>query len=88
MGLTTHLQNVQIEEIKKASESWAEYRGPHRGRKTADAAADCFNRVAKKWFRFHGLLANSVPATPYDDFVRDFVERLASTQGLSIATVR
>jgi integrase/recombinase XerD len=88
MGLTTHLESVQIDEIKRASESWAKYRGPHRGRMSGVAAADCFNRVAKKWFRFHGLLANSVPATPYDDFVRDFVERLASTKGLSIATVR
>ena len=53
----TSLRNVELEEIKKAGERWANYRGPHRRRKAGRAAAFCFTNVAKSWLHFHGRLA-------------------------------
>jgi integrase/recombinase XerD len=84
----TSLRNVRLEEIKKAGESWAEYRGPHRGRKSGKAAAACFTGIAKKWLRFHGRLMTPLPAQPFGDLIRDFVGHMRSTQGLSGATIR
>ncbi len=43
----TSLRNVELEEIKKAGECWANYRGPHRRRRAGKAAAFCFTNVAK-----------------------------------------
>jgi integrase/recombinase XerD len=84
----TTLRSVRLEEIKKAGESWANYRGPHRGRKSGEAAAVCFTGIAKKWLRFHGRLMTPIPAQPFSDLIRDFVEYMRSTQGLSSATIR
>ena len=61
MELTT-LRKVDLEEIKKAGECWANYRGPHRRRRAGRTAAFCFTNVAKNWFRFHGQLA--IPPAP------------------------
>jgi integrase/recombinase XerD len=50
----TSLRNVELGEIKKAGECWANYRGPHRRRRAGKAAAFCFTNVAKNWLHFHG----------------------------------
>jgi integrase/recombinase XerD len=88
MELTT-LRSVEVEEIKKAGESWANYRGPHRRRRAGKTAAFCFTNVAKNWFRFHRRLAVP-PASPgpFDEFLNDFVEFMRSAQGLSPETIR
>jgi len=80
---------VEVEEIKRAGECWANYRGPHRRRKAGRAAAFCFTNVAKKWFRFHGrLTVTPVPAHPFTELIKDFIECMRSTQGLSPDTIR
>jgi integrase/recombinase XerD len=85
----TRLRSVEVEEIKKAGECWANYRGPHRRRKPGRAAAFCFTYVAKKWFRFHGRLTiPRAPPHPFSEHIRDFIECMRSTQGLSPDTVR
>jgi hypothetical protein len=85
----TSLRSVEVEEIKKAGECWANYRGPHRRRKAGRAAAFCFTSVAKKWFRFQGrLTVPPVPSHPFSELVRDFIECMRSTQGLSPDTIR
>src|SRR6266700_39156 len=65
MGLTS-LRNVELEEIKKAGECWANCRGRHRRRRAGKAAAFCFTNVAKNWLHFHGCLA--VPPAPQRRF--------------------
>jgi len=85
----TSLRSVGVEEIKKAGECWANYRGPHRGRKAGGSAAFCFTNVAKKWLRFHGrLTVPPVPAHPFSELIRDFIECMRSTQGLSPDTIQ
>src|SRR6267378_3078280 len=85
----TSLRSVGVEEIKKAGECWANYRGPHRRRKAGRAAAFCFTNVAKKWFRFHGrLTVPPVPTHPFSELIKDFIECRRSTQGLSQDTIR
>ena len=67
----TSLRTVSLEEIKKAGECWANYRGPYRKRKTGKAAAFCFTNVAKKWFRFHDRLAVApAPVHPFNKLTR------------------
>jgi integrase/recombinase XerD len=85
----TNLRSVEVEEIQKAGECWANYQGPHRRRKAGKAAAYCFTGVAKKWLRFHGrLTVTSAAANPFAEFVSDFIESLRSTQGLSPETIK
>jgi site-specific recombinase XerD len=85
----TSLRSVGVEEIKKAGECWANYRGPHRRRKAGRTAAFCFTGVAKNWLRFHGrLMVTPAPAHPFGEHIRDFVESMRSTQGLSPDTIR
>jgi integrase/recombinase XerD len=85
----TSLRSVELDEIKKAAESWANYRGPHRRRKAGQAALFSFTNVAKNWFRFHHRLAMP-PASPgpFDEFLKDFVEFMRSAQGLSAETIK
>src|SRR6266850_4693235 len=67
----TSLRSVEVEEIKKAGECWANCQGPHRRRKAGRAAAFCFTYVAKKWFRFHGrLTVTPVPAHPFSELIQ------------------
>jgi integrase/recombinase XerD len=74
----TNLRSVEVEEIKKAGECWANYRGPHRRRKAGKAAACCFTGVAKKWLRFHDrLTVTPALAHPFGEFVSDFIESRA-----------
>lgn len=88
LELTT-LRSVEVAEIKEAGECWANYRGPHRRRKAGRAAAFCFTNVAKKWFRFHGrLTVPPAPTHPFSEHIRDFIECMRSTQGLSPDTIR
>lgn len=85
----TSLRSVELEEIKRAAECWANYRGPHRRRRTGKAAAFCFTNVAKNWFRFHGCLTvPPAPPQPFHELIRDFVESMRSAQGLSPETIR
>jgi len=85
----TSLRSVKLEEIERAGKCWASYRGPHRRRKAGRAAAFCFTSVAKKWLRFHGqLTVPPTPAHPFSEFIRDFIECMRSTQGLSPDTIR
>jgi integrase/recombinase XerD len=84
----TSLRTVDIDEIKKAGECWAAYRGPLRRRKAGKAAAYCFSGVAKNWLRFHGRLAVTPPPHALSKFVSDFTEYMQSTQGLSLETIR
>src|ERR1700738_2067681 len=85
----TSLRDVGSDEIGKAAECWASYRGPDRRRKAGKTAASCFSGVAKKWFRFHGRLTSSrVSENPGSELVRDFTEYMRSTQGLSPDTIR
>jgi integrase/recombinase XerD len=87
MKLTT-FQTVEIDEIKKAADRWAAYEGPARRRGTGSSAAYCFTNIAKNWFRFHGRLAiPPVPKNWFGELIRDFVESMHSTQGLSPATI-
>jgi integrase/recombinase XerD len=84
----TSLRDVELEEIKKAAECWANYRGPHRRRKAGKAAAFCFTNVAKNWLRFHGRLAvPPAPPQPFQELIRDFVACMRS-QGLSPDTIK
>jgi integrase/recombinase XerD len=88
MGLTS-LREVEVREIEKAGDVWANYRGPHRRMRAGRAAAFCFTNVAKKWFRFHGRLTIlRAPAHPFSEHIRDFIEFMRSTQGLSPDTIR
>ncbi len=85
----TNLRNVEVEEIKKAGECWANYQGPHRRRKAGKTAAYCFTGVARNWLRFHGRLTVPIaPAHPFGEFVSDFIESMRSTQGLSPYTIQ
>jgi hypothetical protein len=78
----SNLRDVEGDEIGKAAECWANYRGPHRRRKAGKSAAACFSRVAKNWFRFHGRLASSrVSENPCCELVRDFTEYFAVDAG-------
>jgi integrase/recombinase XerD len=85
----TSLRNVEVEEIKKAGECWANYQGPLRRRKAGRTAAFCFTNVAKNWLRFHGrLTVLAAPVHPFDERITDFIECMQSTQGLSPDTIR
>jgi site-specific recombinase XerD len=87
MELTT-FQTVEIDEIKKAADRWAAYKGPERSRGTGRSAAYCFTNIAKNWFRFHGRLAlPPVPTNWFDERIKNFVESMRTTQGLSTATI-
>lgn len=86
MGLTT-FRTVGLDEIKKAGQAWAAYRGPdRRGRPGNSPGALPF--VAKNWFRFHGrLVVPAVQVHPYDSEIGQFTEFLRSNQNLSPLTV-
>jgi integrase/recombinase XerD len=86
MGLTT-FRTVGLHDIENVGKVWDAYRGPDRRRKPGKPAC-ALTFVAKNWFRFHGRLA--VPATPIRAFhkeIRDFIEFMRSTHGLSPFTV-
>jgi len=87
MGLTT-FRTVELDEITRAGESWAAYRGPDRRRRSGKSSSFMLTYVAKNWFRFHGRLAiPSASVHPFDKEIRDFTEFLRSTHGLSPVTV-
>jgi hypothetical protein len=88
MGLTT-FRTVEPDEIAKAGESWAAYRGPDRRRGSGKSSSFMLTYVKKNWFRFHGRLAiPSASVHPFDKEIRDFTEFLRSTHGLSLVTVQ
>jgi len=85
----TSLRSVQVEEIEKAAECWANYRGPHRKRRAGRTAAFCFRNVAKNWLRFHGrLMVPPTPVHPFSELISDFVQYMRSSQGLSPDSIR
>jgi len=86
LGLT-RLRAVGLDEIEKAGQAWAVYRGPDRRGKPGNSPG-WLPIVAKNWLRFHGQLAiPPTPLHPYDKELTDFSEFLRSTNGLSPATV-
>jgi integrase/recombinase XerD len=83
----TVFRTVGLEEIDKAGQAWAAYRGPDRRGKPGTLPGD-LPFVAKNWFRFHGRLAvPSLPVHPYDTQIRQFAEFLGLNQNLSPFTV-
>jgi integrase/recombinase XerD len=86
LRLTT-LRMVELEEIDRAALAWAAYRGPDR-RGTASGTTVRFSRVAKKWLRFHGQLAEpTAPVHPYEREITNFTESLRSIGAVSSATI-
>jgi integrase/recombinase XerD len=85
----TSLRGVEFEEIKKAAECWANYRGPHRRKQAGKASAYCFSYVAKKWLRFHGrlIVARAAP-NPFSELISEFEEHMRTIRGLSPDTIR
>jgi integrase/recombinase XerD len=87
MELTT-LETVETDEIKKAANRWAVDPGAERRRAPGKSAAYSFSNTAENWFRFHGRLAVApVAVVWFDELIRDFVESMRTTQGLSTATI-
>jgi hypothetical protein len=86
MGLTT-FRTVRLDEIENVAKVWDAYRGPDRRRKSGKPAC-ALTFVAKNWFRFHGRLAVApTPVHPFDKEIRDFIDFMRSTHGLSLFTV-
>jgi site-specific recombinase XerD len=86
LGLTK-LRMVELQEIERASQAWAAYRGPDRRGKVGETTAR-FPRVAKSWLRFHDRLAvPTVPVHPYEKELVDFREFLRLTNGASPKTI-
>lgn len=84
----TALRTVGLEEIERAAQAWAAYRGPdRRGVKTCNTTV-LFSRVAKNWLRFHDRLVEpAAPVHPYETEIADFTDSLRSTGTLSSATI-
>lgn len=86
MGLT-RLRMVELEEIERASQTWAAYRGPDRRGKVGETTMR-FPRVAKSWLRFHGRLAEpTAPVHPYETEITAFREFLRRTNGAAPGTI-
>jgi integrase/recombinase XerD len=84
----TALRTVELEEIERAAQAWAVYRGPdRRGIRTCNTTV-LFSRVAKNWLRFHGRLAEPpAPVHPYETEIADFIDFLRSIGEVSSATI-
>ncbi len=82
------LRTVELEEIERAAQAWASYRGPdRRGIKSCNTTV-LFSRVAKSWLRFHDRLAEpAAPVHPYETEIADFTDFLRSTSAVSSATI-
>jgi len=83
----TKLRMVEMEEIERATQAWAAYRGPDRRGKMGDTTVR-FPRVAKGWLLFHGRLAiPTAPLHPYETEITAFREFLRRTNGAAPGTI-
>lgn len=82
------LRVVGLEEIEKAANIWAEYRGPFRDtRHLHYGSPKMFMKVARNWLRFHGKLGLPLES-PFLEQIRLYSHSLEVHQGLASATVR
>jgi len=82
------LRVVHEEEIEKAAEFWAEYRGPFRDPGHSQYGSPrSFIKYVCAWFRFNGKLALS-PDPPFHEQTHAFSNALRSTYGLAAVTAR
>lgn len=84
----TSLRSVELVEIDKAAERWANYRGQVRGSTAPTTSSATFARLARQWLRFHGYLV--LPRGPigcFDAQIAEFRSALESRK-LASATIR
>jgi integrase/recombinase XerD len=85
----TSLRQVDMKEIGLAAERWAGEELVHRQHLGCKTSARRFRRVARGWFRFHGLLIQAAkPPCCFDRALEDFVHEMRYDVGLSANTVK
>ncbi|MGA8531166.1 MAG: phage integrase N-terminal SAM-like domain-containing protein, partial [Acidobacteriaceae bacterium] len=86
MGLTS-LRNVELSEIQRAGERWADNKGPERIGKCQHTSSRTFAITARQWLRFHGALVDPAAQGPFDGQLEDFKGAL-QYRGLAAITIR
>ncbi|MBW8870067.1 MAG: hypothetical protein JF563_04720, partial [Acidobacteriales bacterium] len=82
------LRIVYEDEIKRAAEFWAEYKGPFRNPGHGNNGSPrSFIKFTRAWLKFHGKLGLS-PAPPFHEQTEAFSDALQFDYGLAAATVR
>lgn len=82
------LRVVYPEEIERAANFWAEYRGPFRDSKHYHSSSPkCFIKYARTWLRFLGMLGLPQEA-PFHEQIELYSNALRLHQGLAATTIR
>lgn len=83
----TELRVVHEDEIERAADIWAKYRGPFRDPHHRNCGSPKpLIKYARAWLRFHGKLAVQ-PQPAFQELVQRFSDALRSNYGLAVATI-
>lgn len=84
----TSLRDVEISEIDRAAEQWAQNRRKHSQKAGGSSVAKFFKYAAKRWLQFHGRLRlPALTPKPFADLLEHFATDMRREQGLSECSV-
>jgi len=79
---------IHSREVAEAASEWAIETELHKHNRRGKASAYNFTRIVTKWLIFSGLLLRpEVPALPFDEFVRAYLEELHNVRSLAASTI-
>lgn len=84
----TSLREIKIAEIENAASRWANNGLPHGSRLAGPSSEGTFIYVAKKWFRFHGMMPVLSITEPGETLIEDFAIAMKQRFGLASASIR
>lgn len=75
-------------ELAEAASRWAIDEELHKHNRRGKGSAYNFTRIVTKWLAFTGLfLRPEVPALPFDEFVKAYLEELHNVRSLATSTI-
>jgi integrase/recombinase XerD len=84
----TEARPIHSHEIKRAGSQWAIDQELHKHNPRGRASTYNFTGIVTKWLTFNRvLLPPEVPAPPFDEFVRAYLEELRTVRSLATSTI-